>query len=199
VKLYHINNFDKIVALVFFIFCIVFLFYLALPNPEYPSKVTDSLQSNEPADVETVVRKGFYTNSLRQETINHYEGEFSFIKNIAVPTYRLNYPPEESQTIIRDQTRSTYLEEIVHPFRETLFVNGFEPKLAKDEINIDGVHWNSKVIVVYVPSTLSIRFAIGLTSIFVMIVLYLEYRKFIIELITLSKSIRIVHFNRTNL
>jgi len=40
---------------------------------------------------------------------------------------------------------------------------------------------------------------VGLTSIFVMIVLYLEYRKFIIELITLSKSIRIVHFNRTNL
>jgi hypothetical protein len=81
----------------------------------------------------------------------------------------LNYPPEEAQTIIRDQTRSTFLEELVHPFRESIYINGFEPKTEKDTINIEGRTWRQKIIIRYVPSLTIIRvIVVGLTFVLVL-------------------------------
>lgn len=77
-----------------------------------------------------------------------------------MPTYRLNYPPEEAQTLIRDQARSTFLEEIVHPFRESIFVNGFEPTRPQDAIFVEGRAWRQKIIVRFVPSVTLIRLAL---------------------------------------
>ena len=71
--------------------------------------------------------------------------------------YRLNYPPEESATLIRDQTHSTFLEEIVHPFRESIFISGYEPKDTGEVLTVGGVPWRQQVIVKYVPSNLIIR------------------------------------------
>ncbi len=95
--------------------------------------------------------------------------EFPFL------TYRLNYPPEEAYGIIRDQTRSTFLEEIVHPFRESLFVNGFEPKVEKDAINIDGRHWRQKITVKWVPSNLFARLFVGIVT---LVCIYIVYNAF---------------------
>ena len=143
-----------------------FLLYLSLPQPEFPEPLDDAYISNEPADVETPLRRGYYTDYGRNEVLAHYKGEFnkSNFFGIPFPTYRLNYPPEEAQTLIRDQARSTFLEEIVHPFRESIFVNGFEPKLAQDAIRIDEKDWRQKVIVRYVPSSLGARLLIGLLT-----------------------------------
>ncbi|MEK7188852.1 MAG: hypothetical protein AAB685_03305 [Patescibacteria group bacterium] len=110
------------------------------------------------ADTETPYRRAYFTNFSREEVISHYQREFSKISfGIQLPALRLNYPPEDSQTLIRDQTRSTFLEEIVHPLRESLFINGFKPKFAKDEIWYKGVHYEQKITVKYVPSSLYIR------------------------------------------
>ena len=43
---------------------------------------------------------------------------------------RLNHPVEDAFQYIRDQQESTFLEEYIYPFRESLFVNGYEPRLA---------------------------------------------------------------------
>jgi len=109
----------------------------------------DFYQSTEPADTETPLRRGYYTNATRQEVIEHYQSEFK--------GYRLNYPPEEAQTIIRDQTKSTFLEEIVHPLRESIYINGFEPTDPQYAIVIKGTPWRQKVIVRYVRSNLLAR------------------------------------------
>ena len=74
-----------------------------------------------------------------------------------MPTYTLNYPPEDAQWLIRDQTRSVFLEEIVHPFRESVFVNGFQARAAKDDIWYKGGHYDTKLTIRYVPSSLLIR------------------------------------------
>ena len=95
-----------------------------------------------------------------------------------MPAFRLNYPPEEARTIIRDQTRSTFLEEIVHPLRESVFINGFEPKDPKDAIEIAGRSWRQKIIVRYVPSRLWLRLVLGLSTVFVMVVVFKEYLGF---------------------
>jgi len=80
--------------------------------------------------------------------------------NVSLPTYRLNYPPEEAQVIIRDQTKSTFLEEIVHPFRESFYINGYEPKEPQNIIEVDGKIWRQKIIVKFVPSNTLARLSI---------------------------------------
>lgn len=154
------RNFTKIIYIVF---SLIFLFYLCLPNPTFPFPPSDALQSNEPGDTETTLRRAYFTNYTREEVIQHYLGQLkeSNFYNLPLPTYRLNYPPEEAQTIIRDQTRSTFLEEIVHPFRESVFVNGFEPKDPKDAVFIQGKIWRQKITVRHSESNPFIRIFLG--------------------------------------
>lgn len=137
-------------------FLLVLVFYVSVPSPGFPEPMDGFSQSNEPADVETPLRRGYYTNATRQEVMTHYMNEFK--------GYRLNYPPEEAQTIIRDQTKSTFLEEIVHPLRESVYINGFEPTDAQYAIVIKGTPWRQKVIVRYVSSGLFIRLGVVILS-----------------------------------
>jgi hypothetical protein len=139
----------KLVKIIFILFFLVLAIYVILPSPDFPKPLNNSFQSGEPADVETPLRRGYYTNATREEVMAHYKDEFG--------GYGLNYPPEEAQTIIRDQTKSTFLEELVHPLRESIYINGFEPTDPQYKIVINGVHWNQKVIVRYVPSNVYVR------------------------------------------
>lgn len=158
---------------------IVFIFYLLLPSPSFPTPPPDSIQSNEPADVETSMRRAYFTNYTREEVLAHYYSQLKQSAFYAIPllTFRLNYPPEEAQTIVRDQTRSTFLEEIVHPFRESIFVNGFEPKEDKDVIIVEGKKWRQKIIIKYIPSSLLIRTGLGLMASGLAVALIIEWLK----------------------
>jgi len=139
--------------------------YVILPTPTFPNPPPDSLQSKEPGDVEDLsLRRAYYTNLSREEVMQHYQSEFK--------GYRLNYPPEEAVVIIRDQTKSTFLEEIVHPFRESFYINGFEPKSAEYAIVKDGRPWRQKITVKYVQSSMALRgfviILIGTVSLFLL-------------------------------
>lgn len=140
----------------YFLFGLASLLYLALPSPSFPLPPADSVQSFEPGDSEaTDERRAYFTNYTRQEVLEHYQKQLSFL-----PTYRLNYPPEESQILIRDQTRSTFLEEIVHPLRESVYVNGFEPKDPKDDVWYKGIDYRQKITIRYVTSSSIVRFGV---------------------------------------
>jgi hypothetical protein len=153
----------KIIVFVFRFFLIAFflcfLFYALLPTPHFPEPMNGFSQSFEPADVETPLRRGYYTNYSRQEVMDYYLAQFKkpTLFGISLFSYRLNYPPEEAQTLIRDQTKSTFLEEIVHPLRESVYINGFEPVGPEYAINIKGVPWRQKIIVRYVSSGIILR------------------------------------------
>ncbi len=163
----------KIIASVIFLITTTLLFYILPKSPDFPKPPADSVQSKEPADSESPFRRAYFTNLNREEVVNHYLKEFNYGFNVYTP--RLNYPPEESATIIRDQTRSTYLEEIVHPFRESIYINGFEPKSEKDTIIIDKVKWNQKIIVRYVPSPVWVRIVVIVSTMTTAYFLVLEY------------------------
>ena len=156
---------SRFVKYLYLLLSILFLIYLALPNQNFPEYSGKSLQSKEPADVESNLRRGYYNNETRQEVISYYRNRFDELEIFGIKikyfSLRLNYPPEESQTIIRDQTRSTYLEEIVHPFRESLFINGFEPKRDNDKIVVDGMNFDQKIIIKLVYSSIISRLVIG--------------------------------------
>lgn len=158
----------KLIKAVLLVISLVFLVYSILPSPDFPEPPADSLRSNEPADSETPLRRAYFVNLNRQEIMQHYQNQFR--------GYRLNYPPEEAQTIIRDQTRSTYLEEVVHPFRESIFVNGFEPSSEKDTIFIEDRLWEQKITVRYVSSSTLFRAIVAMLSLFATLVLAKELR-----------------------
>jgi len=173
--------FKKVLIVIFVVFSVGLLFYVSLPNYDFPKPPPDSVQSKEPADTETPLRRAYFTNYTRQQVLDWYKVQFehSNFHSIPLPTYLLNYPPENSGTIIRDQTRSTFLEEIVHPFRENVFINGYEPASndSENRIVIDGTHWRQKIIIKYVPSNLILRFLIYLASLIAIPVLYSAFVK----------------------
>lgn len=102
--------------------------YLTLPTPATPD-VSNAVRSDEPGDTwQHPDQKGFYTNSNRATVIGEMQKKFAIkLDGFTLPSYRLNYRPEEAFTFVRDQVSSYYLEEIVYPMRSSLFVNGWEP------------------------------------------------------------------------
>ena len=158
----------SIVKTVYIICSLVFLIYLAPPNIDFPEKPPNSLQSDEPGDTESTLRRAYFTDLTREEVVKHYTGQMKLdpFLGYKLPNYKLNYPPEEAFGIIRDQTRSTFLEEILYPLRESLFVNGFVPKEDKDRIFINEKEWKQKITVRYIPSNIFHRLLIGIFTIF---------------------------------
>lgn len=168
----------------YIVFSFVFLLYLLLPSLTFPQPPLGALQSEEPGDNESPLRRAYFTDLGREEVMHYYQAEIakSSLFSVPLPTYRLNYPPEEAKTIIRDQTRSTFLEEIVHPFRESVYINGFEPKSAKDTINIAGITWRQKIIVKLVPSNMVVRVVVAVFSLITVGLLYQEWTEILLRL-----------------
>lgn len=148
---------NKLVKILFIFFGITLLIYLALPAPVFPKTLWDFESSTEPADQESPMRRGYFTNLTREQLIDHYAKEFRWGK-------QFNYPPEDAQTLVRDQTHATFLEEIVHPMRESLFIAGNKIQSGKEPFEIDGKKFNQKVIVKYVDSNIFVRLAVGILT-----------------------------------
>jgi hypothetical protein len=145
-----------IFLVIYIIVGIGFLWYLLRPSPGFPPPPHDAVQSMEEADTETSYRRAYFTDYTRDDVMRYYTSMYGdyFI--------RLNYPPEDAQTLIRDQTRSTFLEEITLPFRDSFYINGFEPKDPKDDIWYKGRHFRQKIIVRYVQTSSKLRVLMGL-------------------------------------
>lgn len=183
------TNISFLLNLVLILAFFLILIYLFVPSPKFPIAPPDAVQSLEDADTESSTqRRAYFTNYNREEILRHYEDALGQVVlfGIKLPSYRLNYPPEEAYTLIRDQTRSTFLEEIVHPGRESFFINGFIPKVDKDNIWYQGVHYNLKITVKYAPSDKNVRIVIfSLTF----VLLTFVFKEFILSFKRLIKVI----------
>jgi hypothetical protein len=160
----------KVVKIIFVLFGIALLIYLIWPAPPFPNTLWDFVPSTEPADKESPLRRGYFTNLTREQLMNHYVSQFGWGE-------RLNYPPEEAQTLIRDQTQATFLEEIVHPMRESLFIAGNEKAPGKNLFKVDGQLFKQKVIIKYVGSNVYIRLIVGLLTLVLIWILGKEWVK----------------------
>lgn len=141
----------------------VLVIYLLIPSPSFPSPLPDSPQSQEPGDLRDPEHfAAYFTNLSREEVMQFYLKEFKHPGFFGfVPVLRIrDYPPEEAFTHIADQTLSNYLEELVYPLRESLFVNGYEPGPDDDQIAFEGVSYRSKVTIRYYDSSVLVRLLI---------------------------------------
>lgn len=154
---------------VFLVLSVAFLLYLSLPNYPYPTPLPGSFESKEEADTEDYhERRAYFTNFSREEVMQYYTDQISdsAFWNLPMPTYRLNYPPEDAFSLIRDQTRSTGLEEIVQPFRQSFFVNFYEPvNDPQNAISYKGIPYRQKITVAYKPSNVFARLGLGVTTV----------------------------------
>jgi hypothetical protein len=144
--------------------------YLVLPGPKLPPPdLPESLKSTEIGDtVEIENLSAYFTDKTREEVIDFYESYFSrsSFLNIPLPTIRLNHPPEYARDIIKGTIRTYYFEELVHPFRESLYINGFDwqkdvftPEKSRDKnrIFIEGKVWRAKITLRWFPSSVLVR------------------------------------------
>jgi|CXWL01.1.fsa_nt_gi hypothetical protein len=104
-------------------------YYLTRPDPALPI-LADSARSDEPGDtVQHPDQAAYYTHrDNRGQILSELQKRFDLKDSwTSLISYRLNYRPEEVGELVRDQLRSYYLEEVVHPLRESLFINVFDP------------------------------------------------------------------------
>lgn len=154
----------KVVLLVIFILGAV---YLLIPGPTSINNFTgtpNSIKSGLDGDTwQNPNIAAYFSNYRRDYLTKFYYSQFSYLKifGVVISPLKINHPPEEAFRYIRDQQESTYLEEYFYPFRDQIFVNGYEPvdvngKLFKPGYPPDkylGVTYLSKTTLRYYPSS----------------------------------------------
>lgn len=118
------------------------LIYLSLPGPEKIdefSRLPLSLKSQLAGDtIQNPNIAAYFSDYPRSFVVPFYVKDLKRIyckKHLLdlpnplcfFPMIRLNHPPEKAFVYIRDQEESTFLEEYLYPFRESFFINGYEP------------------------------------------------------------------------
>ncbi|KKU97817.1 hypothetical protein A2701_02075 [Candidatus Amesbacteria bacterium RIFCSPHIGHO2_01_FULL_47_34] len=154
--------------------CLIISWYLLLPDPGFPPPPPGSLVSTEPADTESIYRRAYFTDLSRQEIMEYYSSTFA-LRFLPWVQLRLNNPPEESQTVIRDQALTSWLEELVHPWRESVYINGFYPTLPTQAINVAGKHYEAKITVRLLPSHPVTRLTVLAMTSIITAVLFKEF------------------------
>lgn len=180
---------NKLPKIFFILVFILGTFYLVLPAPRDFPYLPNSIKSIEPGDTVQIANvSAYYTDTPREEVVDFYFRYFSkspFL-GISLPSYKLNQPPERIREVLRATQQSTYVEEIVHPFRESVFINGFEwdndpfilpSKRVKNILIVDGTTYRFKVTLFYQESKLWTRllvFYLTLLAIFFLFRIYIN-------------------------
>ncbi len=111
----------KILISTFVIFNLFAVLYLISPIPNLPD-LPNSIKSDLPGDTVQISNvSAYYTNMTRTEVMNFYKAYYSGPFRV-----NLNHPPEKAKEIIVNTIQSYYFEEFVLPFKESLYINGFE-------------------------------------------------------------------------
>lgn len=146
----------KILIALLTIFAVLLFVYLILPTPGKPPSLPDSLESTEPGDTVQISRvSAYFSQHERDSVVKYYQEKFNEIPSlgIKIPSYRLNHPPQLAHEKIRGEILSSYFEEVVHPLRGSLFINGWEPEvflrgnqgaISQQAMIIDGTKYSSK-------------------------------------------------------
>lgn len=160
---------------------------MLLPAPKAFPDLPNSVKSSEPGDtVQIPGVSAYYTDLSREEVVDFYYKYFSRSPffGISLVNYKLNHPPERIREVLRETQQSTYVEEIVHPLRESVFVNGFEwnndpftlpSKRVKNILIVDGKIYQFKVTLFYQESKIWQRLLIFYLILLIILLLYRNY------------------------
>ncbi len=146
---------------------VIISIYLILPMPKLPptESLPEAYKSDEPGDTWQLINvSAYYTNKERADAIPFYQNYFS--SSSSLPMIRLNHPPEYAKEVFIDTKQTYYLEELIYPMRQSLFINGYEwendvftPVASRKQFILEagGKVWKSKVSLKWFSSNLFTR------------------------------------------
>lgn len=164
----------RFLGVIYPFFSLAFLIYLLMPGPssinDFPALPASVKSSLEGDTIQVPDVAGYFSNNYRDFVIPFYSQGFQAKTKFFFKPLRLNHPPEDAYAKIKDQTPSTYLEEITYPFRDSLYINGLEPLTedgqpryqGADRIEYDGARYDTKVTLRYYSSGLVPRVVLWL-------------------------------------
>ncbi len=173
----------KNLKLIFSIFSALLFIYMMWPGP---SKISDfmalpySVKSKLEGDTIQIPNvSAYFSNNFREFVVPFYSSNYQRQTFLPFAPLRLNHPPEYSWTVIKVNTDSTYLEELVYPLRDSLYVNGFEPFYSDGspkfwgsiKFDVSGQSFYTKTTLRFYPSKLTTRILVWfgiITSIYLL-------------------------------
>lgn len=175
-----------------FIICSgLLLIYMLWPGP---SKISDfealpnSYKSQLEGDTIQIPNvSAYFSNNYRDFVTSFYSSNYQQKTLSPFPPMRLNYPPEFSWNVIKRHTDSTYLEELVYPLRDSLYINGFEPFnpdgtprfWGAAQFDTFGHKWDTKVTLRFYPTPIWVRIFVWLGIVLSITALFKLSRKVI--------------------
>lgn len=153
----------------FIIFSIFLLVYMVWPGPSKISDfvpLPDSIKSKLEGDTIQIPNvSAYFSNNFRENVLPFYRKDYWKLTKLPFPPFKLNYPPEHSWITIKKHTDSTYLEELVYPLRDSLYVNGFEPFYSDGQpkywgatkFEVEGKSLFTKTTLRFYPSPIWVR------------------------------------------
>lgn len=147
----------KLIILFSIIIYLTGIYYLSSPSPTLPN-LDQAVRSDEPGDTwQHPDQTAYYTNrNDRLGILGELQKKFG-LPQFSFASYRLNYRPEEVGEFVRDQLRSYYLEEVIHPLRESLFINVWEPTKSPFVIPEDQASQRMYFLKIYYPVKVTLR------------------------------------------
>jgi hypothetical protein len=174
--------FKKIFISIFVIFNIFTIFYLISSTPILPD-LPNSAKSNLPGDTVQISNvSAYFTNMTRTEVINFYKAYYNSPFRI-----NLNHPPERAKDIFVDTMQSYYLEEFVLPFKESLYINGFEwendvftkvESRSKNKLIYNDIEYQAKITLRRFPTSIPSRLIAFFSTEIGIVVILLVFKSF---------------------
>jgi hypothetical protein len=172
----------KILISILVIFNILAVFYLISSTPVLPD-LPSSAKSDLPGDTVQISNvTAYFTNMTRTEVMNFYKAYYSGLFRI-----NLNHPPERSQDIFVDTMQSYYLEEFILPFKESLYINGYEwendvftkvESRSKNKLIYNDIEYKAKITIRRFPTSIPSRLIAFFTTEIGIIVTLLVFKSF---------------------
>ncbi|MBI2600229.1 hypothetical protein HYW43_04910 [Candidatus Daviesbacteria bacterium] len=178
---------------IFIIFSVLLLIYMLWPGPQSISDFK-ALPNSDKSDLAGDTWQipdvaGYFSDNYREFVIPFYKLNYLEKSFFPFSPLRINYPPEFSWNVIKKHTDSTYLEELVYPLRDSLYINGFEPFYSDGTPRYWGAakfitfghEWETKVTLRFYPSPVWVRFIVWLGIVIGTIFLFKLGRKVIAD------------------
>lgn len=172
----------KVTFIFLCLFNICAIVYLTTPTPKLPDLV-NSVKSDLPGDTVQIPNvAGYYTNMTRTEVINFYKAYYSRPFRVII-----NHPPEKAKEIIVNTIQSYYFEEFILPFKESLYINGFEwendvftkpANRAQNRLIYKDKEYKAKITIRTLPTSIPKRIIAFLFTEFVIIFGIYVYKSF---------------------
>lgn len=154
--------------------------FQALPNSDKSTLEGDTIQIPNVS--------AYFSDNFRDFVVPFYSRDFQKLSNLPFPPLRLNHPPEFSWNVIKRHTDSTYLEELVYPLRDSIYVNGLEPFYEDGQpkfwgatkFEVDGRSYFTKTTLRFYPSNIPVRILVWLGITISTLLLYQLGRRIIL-------------------